>query len=220
MDAGKFIGSLAAVAMLGWGASASAATVYCPNGNGGALTAPTSGRYVQVTNAANPGACYYTDGNLDSGNPSVYELAGYTLLDKNGTPGTLLTNPSPGGATTGNWTLAAGIWNTYGDLHLGFHFGNGGGSPDSFIVQLENGQLSGTWSLNAISPDKLNGLSNIYLFTTGSPPSSSSSSSSSSGEPTTSSTSGTTVPEPASSLVLLGLGLLGVGFMRRRAHSV
>lgn len=217
METRKLFGGFAAVVMLGWGATATAATVYCPNGPGGALTAPTSGRYVEITNAANPGACYYTDGNLDSGNPSVYELAGYTLLDKNGDPGTFLTNPSPGGATSGNWTLAAGLWDTYADLHIGFHFGNGGGSPDSFIVQLQNGQYSGTWELFAVSPDILNGLSNIYLFTMGGP--SSSSSSSSSGEPSTSSSSGTNVPEPASSLVLLGLGLLGLGFMRRRAHT-
>lgn len=54
------------------------------------------------------------------------------------------------------------------------------------------------------------GLSETTPFT-----SSSSSSSTSGGEGSTSSTSGTTVPEPSSSLVLLGLGLIGLGFARR-----
>lgn len=215
----KFFGSLAAVAMLGVGASATAATVYCPSSVGDPLSPPLSGRYVEVTNAANPGACYYQDGNLDSGNPSDYENAGYTLLDKNGSPGTFLISPFPGGVTSGTWQLAANVWTLYSDLHLGFHFGGGSGSPDSFIVQLENGQFSGDWRFLAVSPQTTNNLSNIYLFTRGGPSSSSSSSSSGTSGDIPSSSSGNQVPEPASSLVLLGLGLLGLGFMRRARHS-
>lgn len=143
-----------------------AATVYCPNGPTGSLSAPTSGRYVVISNAANPGACYYQDGNLTNAQISA---AGYTLLDKNGsegtTPGALLGSGFPGGSTSGSWTLSSNLWSSYSKLFLAFHFGNGSGSPDSFIVELERNRLSGTWALGAIAPDTLNGLSNYYLLT-------------------------------------------------------
>lgn len=184
---------------------AGAATVYCPYGGADYETAPTSGRYVEVTNAANPGECHYQDGNWDAvaGNPgglADYEMLGFDLLDKNGTPGTFLTGGYVSGATSGIWQLASNIWGSYSNLYLGFHFGNGGGSPDSFIVELESGKTSGDWEFIAISPDKLNGLSNMYLFTC------------LADKPNCGNND---VPEPGI-LAILGLGLFGLTFVRRR----
>ena len=185
---------------------AQAATVYCPNGPTGALSAPTSGRYVQVTNAANPGTCYYQTGNLQNADfPTVAAAAGvpaasFLLLDENGSVGSQIGALSFTGSTLGTWALSSSIWSSYSSLHLGFHFGNGGGNPDSFVVQLETNQLSGNWAFNAVAPESLNGLSNYYLFgvaSSGNPPPN-------------------RVPEPGS-LALAALGLLAAGATRRRA---
>lgn len=184
-------------------AAAQAATVYCPNGTGGSLTAPTSGRYVAVSNAAYPGDCYFQSGNLQ--NADIAAL-GLTTVDKNGTSGSaagsLLGSGFPGGSTSGTWALASNLWSTYTNLYLGFHFGNGSGDPDSFVVQLDRNKLSGSWSLNAIAPAGLNGLSNYYLLTgPGTPPPPG------------------TVPEPGS-LALVGLALLTTALVRRRTMAV
>lgn len=191
----------AALLVAVWSAGgAQAATVYCPNGPSGSLSVPTSGRYVQVTNAANPGACYYQDGNLTN---AQIAAAGYTLLDKNGTEGTrvgsLLGSGFPGGSTSGTWTLTSNLWTSFSKLFLAFHFGNGSGSPDSFIVELESGKLSGNWALGAIAPAGLNGLSNYYLLTgPGLPP-----------------PPPGTVSAPAT-LALVAVALLGMGLVGRR----
>lgn len=192
--------ALCAVAAL---SSAQAATVYCPNGPYGSTSAPTSGRYVAITNAANPGACHYMDGNLQN---SDITALGYTLLDKNGNEGiaqgSLVGSGFPGNSTSGTWALTSNLWSTYSNLFLAFHFGNGGGSPDSFVVQLESGQLSGAWSLHAIAPDILNGLSNYYLL-------------SGPGTPPPPPPPGVSAP---GTLALAALALLGVASQRRRVR--
>lgn len=189
--------ALALAATLGLGAAAQAATVDCPNG-------AISGRYVQVTGALANGYCYYKDGNLQ--NSDITNL-GLLMVDKNGneglTPGVLTftgpNNGAPGNSTSGNWSFSDSLWTTYSSLYLAFHFGNGQGTPDSFVVQLENastnGVTSGTWSFNAIAPASLNGLSNYYLL----------------------GRRGGQVPEPASlALTGLALGLAGYAGLRAR----
>lgn len=209
------IGAIAACVALMFGTAASAADVYCPGTGTGAspgtnsASAPSSGRYVFVTGGQADGLCVYTDGNLDKQiDPPLiktpfYEAFGLTLIDKNGTPGTFLTSAYPGSVTSGSWALWSEIWSHFDKLYLGFHFGEGGGSPDSFIVELADGTTSGRWDFNAISPDRLNGLSNIYLFSNG---------------PCTGDCDGRDVPEPGT-LALLGAGLVGLSLIRRRRRA-
>jgi len=201
----KFFSAAAFSMLLMAGAGVQAATVYCPNGPGGALTAPTSGRYVEVTNAANPGVCQYKDGNLQNADITA---AGFTLVDKNGSegsePGLFLSSGFPGGSTSGTWafdlTVDPNPWASYDHLYLAFHFGNGGGSPDSFVVELQNGQTSGDWKFLAVDPQKVNGLSNYYLLaTTGDVPPDE-------------------IPEPAP-IALMGLALAGIALARRRGKA-
>jgi hypothetical protein len=203
---------LAAACMLslGFAVDASAATVQCP----GALT-PQLTRQVSVSGALAGGYCYYQAGNFTGDNfPDA--LDPYTLIDKD-VAGDAANGQNEGGLRytvdtaarfSGTWTMFENYWNTYETLYLALHFGNGSGNPDSFIVQLEPNALTGTW---ALLPESLaNGLSNIYLIGRGT--------ATSSGGTSSGGASGN-VPESASTLTLLGLGLLGLGFARRRAKG-
>lgn len=189
---------------LGFAMDASAATVNCPGALGAGLT-----RQVEVTGALAGGECYYKVGNFQGDNFSAYLGASYTLIDKDVSPndqaeGGLLYTLNTGN-TSGTWTMAQDYWNTYAELFLAMHFGNGSGDPDGFVVELNPGTLTGTW---ALLPTQLaNGLSNIYLIGRGT--------STSSGGTSSGGASGN-VPESGSTLTLLGLGLIGLGFARRR----
>jgi len=138
-------------------------------------------------------------GNLGDG--AIEDAVGGTLIDRDAanSNGGLLNITGVGGST-GTWSLASALWDTYSTLSLYFHFGNGNPTdptfnPDWFVVQLASGATSGTWSVN---PSQLT-LSNIAVIG-----------------------SGTTqrVPEPASmALFALGIGLVGFGLKRRGKAS-
>jgi hypothetical protein len=154
---------------------------------------------VTVENGAVGGYCFYMDGNLQ--NADITAL-GLTTVDKNGTsgsaPGTLSSSGFVNNSTSGTWTLPVTAWAGDFNLYLAFHFGNGGGSPDSFVVELADGATGGAWNFLAIDPDKTNGLSNYYLLSGPGgvvPPDQ--------------------IPEPASA-ALIGLGLLAAAAVRRR----
>ncbi len=160
---------IAGAALVGalFSTAAHAAPVDCQAG-------ATSGRFVTVNPALVGGLCSFEEGNLDNGTVinSALATVGAVLLDKDTTEDFPSGDPSESFLQfTGNqddgfgtWTVQDAAWEANSRLFIGFHFGGGGGTPDSFLVELAYRNLSGTFALNAISPARVNGLSNIYLF--------------------------------------------------------
>src|SRR6187402_1235029 len=136
--------ALAAVTLWSTVGVTQAATVQCPP-----LPLPAGlTRYIEVTNALAGGECYYQLGNFNG--DEFPQLTGETLIAKNGSnvDGSTTNTNNPSGATSGDWEITgANPWATYEDVFLAFHFGNGSGDPDSFIVELDPGFFDGTWAL-------------------------------------------------------------------------
>lgn len=95
----------------------------------------------------------------------------------------------------GDWSIAADFWTIYDSAVITMHIGNGAGDPDHFAWLMDSNSTSGTWSVADITggTGKGGGLSNLKLWGAGT----------------------ASVPEP-SIIALFGLGLLGLGFARRR----
>ena len=124
-----------------------------------------------------------------SGNTGIFDVA--------------LTSGSWGsGDAAGTWGITdANFWSTYANAAISMHVGNGGGDPDHWIWLIENGQTSGTWAYS-IQSGTGGGLSNLKLYSSGT-------------GSTTTTTTTTTIPDVGTSVLLLGLSLLGIGAFRR-----
>lgn len=95
--------------------------------------------------------------------------------------------------TTGTFSFASSLWDTWSEIAIGFKFGTGNNPDEWFVYALNPTIASGSWQFVNVF-DRGGGLSHVQLY----------------GIP-----GGTTVPEPGT-LALLGIGMLAAGVARRR----
>lgn len=151
-------GALAAIS----GAVSAGALVTCGNAGLGL-------RQFQVNPALVGGFCYAQNGNFN-GDDFTFILPNAVVLDKDtafpDAGDALIVSALSNSNTAGNWSFNAALWNSYDRLFLAAHYGGGGNTPsdnpDSFIVELEPFDASGTFALVGVGI-QLTGLSNLYL---------------------------------------------------------
>lgn len=195
LSAAMGVAVLASVGM----SPAQAAVITCGNSTLGTRT-------VTVDPALSGGLCYGGLTNLGDG--ALVSLVDSlisdtsTLIDRdiaNSNGGILNITGVGGGA--GGWSFASSVWDDYARVFMYFHFGDGpdtggGTDPDIFIVELAPEDISGTWTFSGTT-----GLSNIALI--------------GSGEGDGGGGGPGEIPEPGM-LFLMGAGLMGLGYSRRR----
>jgi hypothetical protein len=100
-----------------------------------------------------------------------------------------------GNAKAGVWSLDEAIWSVYSDVMIVLKGGNGDTLPSSYVgYLLEEGASWGTYLSPFLNGSKRKDISHISIYVR-------------SGD--------TAVPEPTT-LALIGLGLVGIAYLRRR----
>jgi hypothetical protein len=101
-----------------------------------------------------------------------------------------------GDGQSGSWSLDAGIWDIYSDVMLVIKGGSGNTIPPFYVgYLLEDGEAAGTYLSPFFNGLRRKDISHITVYVRGD--------------------GDTSVPEPTT-LALIGLGLVGLAFFRRR----
>jgi hypothetical protein len=195
--------SVAALLALGLAQSADAMTLYSTSPSTCASVAVEDLRFSLSSSVA----CM-TDGNSNPTASAVNALdptaSDWVQLERdssasNAASGLLTTNASFTGLPSGKaWFLSSSFWNTYGAAVIALRADPDDGDKEWVGFLLQANATSGTFSINGPSRSDL---SSLVLFGRGTP---------------SGSRLAANVPEPGT-LGLLGLGLLGLGAVRRRA---
>ena len=98
--------------------------------------------------------------------------------------------------TTGTFSFASSLWNTWSNIAVGFKFGTGNRPDEWFVFDLNPNVSSGSWQFVNVF-HRGGGLSHVQLY---------------------GSNSNTNVPEPGT-LALLSVGLFGAAYARRRKRA-